>query len=140
MTTAALATDRQDIADLVARLGRWLDHHDWEAAASVMTEDVAVRSPAGIAEGLRAVVDQARRNHQDAATQHAFTDVLVDLDGDRATASANLLATFAEGDAEPAPFFAIAARYGFEAARADDGWRLARIEITPVWTWGRRPV
>ena len=58
-------------------------------------------------------------------TQHLITNVLVDLDGDRATAGANLLVHF--------PDATLGERYAFEAARRDDGWRLTRIVVEPRW-------
>ncbi len=119
--------DRQDITDLISRLGRWLDDKGFDDARSVLTEDVTVSTPGGQAEGIDRVVAQASRNHQ-VPTQHLITNVLVDLDGDRATATANLLVTFA-GDTIDRQ----GERYRFGVARTDDGWRLSRIEVTPVW-------
>jgi ketosteroid isomerase-like protein len=117
--------DRQDITDLISRLGRWLDDKRFDEARTVLTEDVTVRTPGGEAEGIERVVAQASRNHQ-VPTQHLITNVLVDVDGDRASATANLLVTFA-GESQQGE------RYSFGVARTSDGWRLSRIEVTPVW-------
>jgi hypothetical protein len=119
--------DRQDITDLISRLGRWLDDKRFDDARSVLTEDVTVITPGGQAEGLERVVAQASRNHQ-VPTQHLITNVLVDIDGDTAEATANLLVTFA-GDTLDQQ----GERYRFDAARTPDGWRLRRIEVTPIW-------
>jgi hypothetical protein len=119
--------DRQDITDLISRLGRWLDDKDFGNASSVLTQDVTVSTPGGQAEGIDRVIAQASRNHQ-VPTQHLITNVLVDLDGDHATATANLLVTFAGDRLER-----LGERYRFGAARTGDGWRLSRIEVTPVW-------
>jgi ketosteroid isomerase-like protein len=120
-------TDRQDISDLISRLGRWLDDKDFDDARSVLTENVTVSTPGGQAEGIDRVVAQASRNHQ-VPTQHLITNVLVDLDGDFATATANLLVTFAGSVLDRQ-----GERYRFGVARTPDGWRLSRIEVTPVW-------
>jgi SnoaL-like protein len=119
--------DRQDITDLISRLGRWLDDKQFGDARAVLTEDVTVRTPGGQAEGIDRVVAQASRNHQ-VPTQHLITNVLVDLDGDAATATANLLVTFAGETLDQQ-----GERYRFGAARTPDGWRLSRIEVTPIW-------
>jgi ketosteroid isomerase-like protein len=119
--------DRQDITDLISRLGRWLDDKRFDDARSVLTEDVTVSTPGGQAEGIERVVAQASRNHQ-VPTQHLITNVLVDLDGDAATATANLLVTFAGSVLERH-----GERYSFGVLRTSDGWRLSRIEVTPVW-------
>jgi ketosteroid isomerase-like protein len=120
-------TDRQDITDLISRLGRWLDDKDFDDARSVLTETVTVSTPGGQAEGIDRVVAQASRNHQ-VPTQHLITNVLVAVDGDTADATANLLVTFAGDRLER-----LGERYSFGAARTPDGWRLSRIEVTPVW-------
>jgi ketosteroid isomerase-like protein len=119
--------DRQDITDLISRLGRWLDDKQFDEARTVLTEDVTVSTPGGQAEGIERVVAQASRNHQ-VPTQHLITNVLVDIDGDAATATANLLVTFAGTVLERQ-----GERYAFGASRTPDGWRLSRIEVTPVW-------
>jgi SnoaL-like domain len=119
--------DRQDITDLISRLGRWLDDKRFDDAGTVLTEDVTVRTPGGQAEGIERVVAQASRNHQ-VPTQHLITNVLVDLDGDSATATANLLVTFAGSVLERH-----GERYRFGVTRTADGWRLSSIQVTPVW-------
>src|SRR3954468_1164547 len=119
--------DRQDITDLISRLGRWLDDKAFDNARSVLTEDVTVSTPGGQAEGIDRVIAQASRNHQ-VPTQHLITTVLVDLDGDHATATANLLVTFAGSVLERQ-----GERYTFRVLRTRDGGRVPRIEVTPVW-------
>jgi hypothetical protein len=130
--------DRQAITDLVAGLGLWLDEKRWGDAASILTADVTVRTPGGTAGGIDRVADQARRNHEGDVSQHVITNVLVELAGDRATARANLIATFAEPGSEPN--YTVGEQYRFEAARTPRGWRLARVEVVPVWRRGARPV
>lgn len=125
---AALA-DRLELEALVSRLGRWLDAGGEPAAApSLFTPDVAVRTPGGRAEGIDAVVAQGVRNHA-VPTQHLITNPLIALAGDRATISANLLAAFAREDGPEL----IGERYALEAVRTARGWRLSRVEVTPVW-------
>jgi len=119
--------DRQEITDLISELGRWLDDKRFDDARSVLTDDVTVSTPGGQAEGIERVVAQASRNHQ-VPTQHLITNVLVAVDGDAATATANLLVTFAGDVVER-----LGERYRFGVARTPDGWRLSRIEVTPVW-------
>jgi len=117
--------DRHAVTDLVSRLGLWLDGETTlDQARAILADDVAVSTPGGTATGLERVVAQARRNHE-VPTQHVITNVLVDLDGDRATAGANLIVTF--------PDETQGERYAFAAARLQDGWRLTRIEVAPVW-------
>ena len=119
--------DRQAVADLVDGLGLWLDEKRFDAAREILTEDVRVQTPGGVAEGIERVTEQAARNHA-VPTQHVITNVRVALDGDRATAGANLVVTFA-GE----PLRTLGERYRFEARREPDGWRLSSIQVAPVW-------
>jgi hypothetical protein len=117
--------DRQAVTDLVSRLGLWLDGETTlEQARAILHDDVAIRTPGGTATGIDEVVAQARRNHE-VPTQHLITNVLVDLDGERATAGANLLVTFQDAT--------LGERYAFEAANTTVGWRLTKIEVEPRW-------
>jgi hypothetical protein len=142
MTTAASRlqelADRADLAELVARLGQWLDEQRFDGAAALLTSDAVVRTQSGQSRGIEALTDQARRVHtQFTATQHVTSDVLADIDADRATVRANLTATFVAEAPEPA--IRIGERYHLEAARTAAGWRLSRVEVTPVWRSGELP-
>lgn len=125
--------DRMAIDELVTRLGRWLDAGEFGLPHDVMAGDVTVSTPGGTAEGIEAVAAQAGRNHEAFRTQHVITDRLLDLDGDRATVSANLTVTFVPRSAGAGEAFAMGERYRFEAVRTAAGWRLSRIEVAPVW-------
>jgi SnoaL-like domain len=128
MPTLDQLSDRAELTDLVARLGRWLDAGAEGDAADVLDAAVTATTPGGRAEGREAVVAQARANH-DVPTLHQITDVLVDLDGDRAVIGAAVTATFA-GDG------ATGGRYALRAARTREGWRLTEIAMQPVYRRG----
>ena len=86
-----------------------------------------MQTPGGVAEGIEQVAAQAARNHA-VPTQHVITNVRVKLDGDRATAGANLVVTFAGERLRT-----LGERYAFEARRTPEGWRLSSIRVEPVW-------
>ncbi len=124
--------DRQAVADLIDRLGLWLDEKRFSEARSILAEDVRVRTPGGTAAGIELAAAQAARNHLQ-RTQHVISNVRVAVDGDRAAAGANLIVTFAGDDGATR---AQGERYAFEAVREPDGWRLSSIQVTPVWATG----
>lgn len=144
--SAALAAlvAREELAQLVHRVGVALDEGRFDDLRAVYTEDAVVRTPGGVAEGIDALVAQAARNHSpDDAIQHLTTGVLVDIDpgGDRATVRANHMVVFAYRDPASAPLTplgpepptAIGAVYRFTARRTAAGWRLTGMASDPVW-------
>ena len=70
-----------------------------------------------------------------------MTDLVIDLDGDRAQARGNYVGVFATGDGAPAPApqFQIGSVYHFELIRSSDGWRVHSMEMRPTWAAGVRP-
>lgn len=139
--------DRDQIGQLVHRLGTYLDEGRHDELPRILTEDAVAKTPGGLAEGREAVVRQAGRNHDaERGIQHLITNLLIDLDGDRATVRANHVGTFtgigeaAAGRAAPEAEYVLGGVYHFELRRTPGGWRLSRIETTPTWTTGTRPV
>jgi hypothetical protein len=120
--------DRHELAVLVSRLGRWLDEKSPGDGRGLFTEDAEVHTPGGVAKGVDALVEQARRNHR-VPTQHFITDPLIEVDGDQAAIGANLLVVFAR---EEGPRL-LGERYELKAARTADGWRLSRVQARPIW-------
>ncbi|MET7328693.1 nuclear transport factor 2 family protein [Nonomuraea sp. NPDC005650] len=132
-------SDREEITDLVYRLGAVLDEGRFDELSAIFSEDATALTPGGLAEGRSALIAQAGRNHSpEERIQHVIGNVLVNVDGNRARVRANLIATFAaEGASEvrlaPAPRLILGEVYHFEAIRTGQGWRLSRVETTPVW-------
>ncbi|QFG20981.1 nuclear transport factor 2 family protein [Actinomadura sp. WMMB 499] len=134
MSTNTQIADRMEIADLLARFALLLDEKRWDDAATVFAEDVAVHSPrGGELRGIGEVVDFMRKGEVEGEhTQHTTTDLLVDVDGDRASASANsTVYYYRDGQA---PHFTGGLRQRFTAARTAAGWRLRDVQVTPAWT------
>lgn len=124
--------DRIEITDLIYHLYACMDEHRFEELDALFTEDATATTPGGTVQGRTLVIAQATRNHKDYdRLHHVITNVLVDLAGDRATVRANLVATFVRDARQPE--FAIGGVCRLRAQRTAQGWRLAGIEITPVW-------
>jgi 3-phenylpropionate/cinnamic acid dioxygenase small subunit len=134
MSADTLISDRIEIADLVARFARLLDEKRWEDADTVFADDVAVHSPrGGELHGIDEVVGFMRRSEVEGQhAQHTTTDLLVDLDGDEAAASANSTVYYYR--AGQAPHFTGGLRQTFTAVRTTAGWRLREVRIKPAWT------
>lgn len=134
--------DRLAITDLLHRWGAHLDDQRFDALVSAFAADATISTPGGQAEGLGAIRAQAVRNHiPEVATQHRASDLVIDLDGDRATARANYVGVFAQGQGRYAPpsVFQVGSVYRFELVRTPDGWRIRSLQMEPVWADGERP-
>lgn len=133
MSTDTLIADRIEIADLFARFARLLDEKRWEDAGTVFTEDVAVHSPrGGELRGIDKVVGFMRQSEVEGQqAQHITTDLLVDVDGDQAAASAySLVYYYRDGQA---PHFTGGLRMAGTVVRTSAGWRFREQRITPAW-------
>ena len=120
--------DRREHADLLVRLGRWLDDKLFDDSSSVLAVDIEVSTPGGTAGGIEAVSAQARRLHT-VATQHLFTNVLVDVEGDAGRIEAESFITMVE----PAGLRTLGGRYAIATRRTAQGWRIRRIEVRASW-------
>ncbi|GAA3038214.1 nuclear transport factor 2 family protein [Streptosporangium longisporum] len=134
MSTDTLTADRVEIAGLFTRLAHLLDDARWEDTGTVYTDDVVVRSPrGGELHGIEEIVGYLRGSEVEGErTQHLTTDLLVDVDGDRAAASANSLVYFYRDGR--APHRTSGLRLTCTAVRTPAGWRFRESQITPAWT------
>jgi hypothetical protein len=134
MSTDTLITDRFEIADLFTRLARLLDEKRWEDAGTVFTDDVAGHSPrSGEIHGIDKLIDFMRQTEVEGEhTQHVTTDLLVDINGDQAAASANSLVYFYRDGR--APHQKSGLRLACTAVRTPAGWRLRETRIMLAWT------
>jgi ketosteroid isomerase-like protein len=125
--------DHNEIQSQIVRIGAMLDNHEFPSATAIFTDDVAIQTPGGTANGVEAAVAQATRNHAKFTTQHIISNVLIDLDGDTATARADVVATFIAKDGPMTERSSVAGSYAYELSRTADGWRVSRLSMTPLW-------
>lgn len=135
MTSTDQFQDRQAISDLLVRFGRWLDG-DAGDPGDFYDEDIEVVSPRARLQGLDAVSDFIARTAGE-QTQHVHSDVLVELDGDRAHVSANQLVHFYERGRPP--YRSSGLRVSYALVRRSSGWRLSQMEIRLEWIVGDLP-
>jgi hypothetical protein len=123
-------TDRNELAELVARHSLWIDERRYDETDRLFTKDVVVKSRRGQAQGIDPLVEMVRASHDDyARTMHNKSNVVIEVDGDTATVRAHDLAVFVLDDATEALAAGI---HHYRARRTEDGWRFDLLEIVPV--------
>lgn len=131
LSLAALQ-DRAEISDLISRLCVCLDEHRADEMRSLFVENASVRTQTGNATGPDAVVGHAMRNHaRFERLQHITTNLLIQLDGDRAGVRANMIVGAVSTGVRPE--FLSGSVYNYELTRTDEGWRFAGLSMRPVW-------
>jgi hypothetical protein len=136
------AADRAAVHDLLVGYFCGFDERRTDDAflKETFTADAHWRFPRGDATGIDEIIE--RRNATLGLwkqTLHSVSSVLIELDGDRATFTATLLATHIHRDEDPGAPLQIGGRLTGEAARTDPGWRLCRLELDLVWADGDPP-
>ncbi|HEY2240676.1 MAG TPA: nuclear transport factor 2 family protein [Streptosporangiaceae bacterium] len=122
--------DRAELADLVARHSLWIDEARYDQTGRLFTEDIVVTSRRGEARGPEALIAAARSAHdQYPRTMHSKSNLVIELDGDVASVQASDLAIYIVDDKTEA---IAAAVHHYGARRTPDGWRFARLDVTPV--------
>jgi hypothetical protein len=153
--------DRAAVGELLDRFILALDEHDLDDGwlRTIVTEDVRFEFPLGRHEGvdgLAAYLERPMAAFED--TQHLTSNAVVDVDRDRATLKANMIATHvhppdhrAGGDAGPLVLLGsrsdgrarevlvIGTHMDGEARRTEAGWRLRRLTFRLSWILGEPP-
>jgi hypothetical protein len=133
-------TDRVEIADLISRYGQVADEKRFEDSRSCCTEDIVAEYHFGRAQGVDVLAQYGRQAlGAFERTQHFICNVLIDLAGDSATVSANLLAVHIQRAEDPVTHFDLGGRYRFEVVRTPQGWRISRVRLDVLWSQGDDP-
>jgi SnoaL-like domain len=138
--------DRLEIQDTVHQLVRGFDRRDWRTVECLLadTVDSDYTAMLGGEVQTRTAAEQTRyyREHLEPldATMHAATTLLVDLDGDNATASVNILTWLRREAAHDGPLWSNGAAGEIQLTRSADRWRITRITVRPTWADGNRGV
>lgn len=136
-----MLSDRLDITDLFARWARLLEEKRWDDADTVFSDDVVLHTPRVGESAIHGLADAVAYLHQvsavgDGRSQHFTTDILIDVDRDTASATANSLVYFyREGEAAS---MSSGLRLTYEAVRTPKGWRFSELTTKHLWTQGER--
>ncbi|WP_019926428.1 nuclear transport factor 2 family protein [Nocardia sp. BMG111209] len=134
MSTDTAISDRLDIAELFTRLDRLLDERRWDDIGTVYAEDVTVHSPRIQVHGLDKVTEFIRGTEvaEGEHTRHTTVAALVEVAGDRATASADSFVQYFRDGAPPHQVSSL--RLAVTTVRTPAGWRIHESRITLAWT------
>ena len=143
LTPTELA-DRAEIQDVIVRYGWAIDTKDWALLDTCFTDDAYVdysSNPGGVQGPYKEVRGWLEKMMSAfPVTQHLMSNVLVSLNGDRATCQT--MVTNPQGAATregPLHFFYVGGRYDDEFVRTAAGWRIERRVETTLWFQGSLP-
>ncbi len=138
--------ERTAIVEVTTRMAWLADRRDWDALAGVFADRVqldftsltggepATLAPADIVAGWRRGLDGLD------ATQHLIANHLVDIDGDRAVATAQFQATHVLANQYGDPVWTLGGHYRFGLVRSGDGWRIDALTMTFTWATGNQQI
>lgn len=143
--------DRAAITDTVTRFGWCLDRRDWDGLKSLFTDVVRTDytalwggepQEASVDELLATDRQGSWRRTMDGldATQHLITNILVTVDGDTATATANVVGVHRLPNPHGGPLWTVGGTYEFALTRTADGWRIRAITQGITWVDGNQQV
>ncbi len=130
-------SDRAEISELLARNWRTMDDKDFDAATDLYTEDIKLVMAGGEPiTGAAAVIESTRAlNVNYKATQHNGCSLSIELDGDRATAYANVIGVLVGGVPEVPAVSVTAVGVRVGVLRTEAGWKMNLIELTPRYRY-----
>lgn len=120
--------ERDAIIDVFNRYAAGVDGRDRDLYRSCFGDEIAVEVGDAISKTCPADewVDQAFRAVSGfAATQHMITNHVIEVDGDRARATAYLQARHFN----PEKVFTVHGRYENELVRLEHGWRIRKLRL-----------
>jgi hypothetical protein len=142
MADATATEDRHEINDLTSRLALLLDARDWDALEQLFTDPVywdrtslfggepETQPPAGLVGGLRYALGGLDGTH------HLITNLVITLDGDKATGTANMVGTHLLANSSGDPIWTVGGRHDYRYERTAAGWRIAAVTFTVQWGTG----
>ena len=145
MTTGEIE-DRLAITELINRMVLLLDARDWDALPGLFTESVYSdrTSLAGGEPETLPVLEfvggwRYLMEHLD-TVHHLVTDHVIDLDGDRAVCTANMIGTHVLVNPSGGSMWTVGGHHNYQVTRTAEGWRIAGITFTIQWATGNQNI
>lgn len=132
--------DQQEIIAVTVAYTYALDAKQWDALDDVFTVDATAFLTEEL-DGREAIKGRVRRALESLdLSQHMISNHDVRVDGDSASCRCYLQAQHVREAAPGPPNFIVAGRYDDRFVRTDGVWRIARRELTIMWTEGNPAV
>ena len=138
--------DRLEVQDTVTRMSWLLDRREWDALREVFADQVLLdytQPFGGEPETLTSaeLVERWRTQvgHLD-STQHVTSGILVDVDGDHARVTANVLAHLRREGTLGSPVWHNGGHYDLRLQRSGGGWRITALTAEVSWAEGNSAV
>ena len=120
----AIGIDERAIERALIEFARAMDDRDWDALAAILDEDATGEFGTGLLTGSAAIIELIRSYLNNCgATQHLLGNVIVDVDGDRATSRAYVRDLHLSKH-DPSTTFHTLGDYHDRWERRDGQWRL----------------
>lgn len=135
-----------EVTTVCTRMAWLTDRRDWDRLASVFASEVVVDysslqggapqrvTSAQLIAGWRDALGEL------AATQHLLSSFQVEIEGDRATSTADFQATHVGHDPFGGRLWVLGGNYRFALVRSEGDWRITELTMTAVWGRGNRNI
>jgi hypothetical protein len=136
--------DRLLITETVTAMGWAIDRSDWPRLAGVLAPEIDLDySSLYGGEPHRVTRDElvgrmTRFTEALDMVQHLVLGVLATVDGDRATATANVVAVHRKATHLGNPLWTVAGTYDYGLARTAAGWAIDQLRLTVQWADGNQ--
>jgi len=141
--TSQQLADRHAIEDVLIRYATALDSRDWSLLASCFTENGVTdyQELGGVNAGPDAIIATCHGALSGLdASQHLISNMVVELDGDRARAACYFQAQHVYAGADGGDNFLVGGTYRDRLIRTADGWRIEHRTLEPTWQDGNPAV
>jgi 3-phenylpropionate/cinnamic acid dioxygenase small subunit len=131
----------QEITEVLVRYATAIDTKQWALLETCFTTECRFTARDGALQllGSQAVVDFMRASHTSIdGSLHRLTNITVEArPGERDAAATSYLDALIVERAHPGgPTFQLAATYRDQVVLGDAGWRIARRDVTALWSAG----
>lgn len=140
----ALLIDESEIARTLNQFVRAVDTRDYALMRSCLTgqvdfdySELGTSFPSDADQLVAAVRERHRGLH---GVQHVTSNLIVEIDGDRAECHCNYLATHSFPNPLGGHLWTVAGRYRYRVVRLEGAWKIAACKIWVTWASGNRGI